>query len=184
MVSKLTFTSRRRQARAGTSLVEAMVAIGVTGLIMLALASMSMVSGRSFAAFANYVDLDSANRTAMDTLTRDLRECNRVTSFSSTQLVVEDSDGFSITYTYTPSERTFTRTRGGLVKTLLSGCDSLTFIIAQRTPKTGSYEQYPAAGVDTAKVVNVSWNCSRTVLGFKANTENVQTARIVIRRQG
>ena len=100
MVSKLTFTSRRRQARAGTSLVEALVAIGVTGLIMLALVSLSMVSGRSFAAFANYIDLDSANRTAMDTLTRDLRECNRVVSFSETQLVIEDSDGFNITYFY------------------------------------------------------------------------------------
>jgi Tfp pilus assembly protein PilW len=184
MVSKLTFTSRRRQARAGTSLVEALVAIGVTGLIMLALASMSMVSGRSFAAFANYVDLDSANRTAMDTLTRDLRECNRVTSFSATQLVIEDSDGFNITYFYNPGQQTLTRTRNGLVKTLLSGCDSLSFTIAQRNPVNGSYDVYPAATTDTAKVVNVSWNCSRTVLGFKANTENVQTARIVIRRQG
>jgi Tfp pilus assembly protein PilW len=184
MVSKLTSTSRRRQRRAGTSLVEALVAIGVTGLIMLALASLSMVSGRSFAAFANYVDLDSANRTAMDTLTRDLRECNKVSSFTATELVIEDADGFSITYAFNAGDRTLTRTRNGVVKTLLSGCDSLSFTIAQRNPVNGSYDVYPAATATTAKVVNVSWNCSRTVLGFKANTENVQTARIVIRRQG
>ena len=184
MDCKLTSTRARQQRRAGTSLVEALVAIGVTGLIMLALASLSMVSGRSFAAFANYVDLDSANRTAMDTLTRDLRECNKVTSFNATQLVIEDSDGFSITYNYNASQHTFTRTRNGVVKTLLSGCDALSFTIAQRNPVNGSYDVYPAATAATAKVVNVSWNCSRTVLGFKANTENVQTARIVIRRQG
>jgi hypothetical protein len=77
-----------------------------------------------------------------------------------------------------------TRTRNGVVKALLSGCDSLSFTIAQRNPVNGSYDVYPAATATTAKVVNVSWNCSRTVLGFKANTENVQTARIVIRRQG
>ena len=183
MVSKLTSTSRRKTS-AGTSLVEALVAIGVTGLVMLALASMSMVSGRSFAAFANYVDLDSANRTAMDTLTRDLRECNRVVSFTETQLVIEDSDGFNITYDYSDSQHQLTRTRSGVTKTLLTGCDSLAFNIAQRNPVNGSYDVYPAATATTAKVVNVSWNCSRTLLGFKANTENVQTARIVIRRQG
>ena len=121
MASKPTSTSRRRrQTCAGTSLVEALVAIGVTGLIMLALASLSMVSGRSFAAFANYVDLDSANRTAMDTLTRDLRECNKVTSFTATQLVIEDTDGFDIVYAYNASQHTLTRTRNGTVKTLLS----------------------------------------------------------------
>jgi Tfp pilus assembly protein PilW len=183
MVSKPTSTNRRK-ASAGTTLVEALVTIGVTGLIMMALASMSMVSGRSFAAFANYVDLDSANRTAMDTLTRDLRECNRVTSFSATHLVIEDGAGFNITYSYNPGQHTLTRTHGGVTKTLLKGCDALSFNIAQRNPVNGSYDVYPAATATTAKVVNVSWNCSRTLLGFKANTENVQTARIVIRRQG
>ena len=77
-----------------------------------------------------------------------------------------------------------TRTKAGANKRLLTGCDALTFTIAQRTPKDGSYEVYPAATPATAKVVNVSWNCSRLVLGRKANTENVQTARIVIRKQG
>jgi hypothetical protein len=183
MVSKPTSISRRK-ASAGTSLVEALMVIGVTGLIMLTLVSMSMLSGRSFAAFANYVDLDSANRTAMDTLTRDLRECNRVSAFSATHLIIEDSDGFNITYTYNPGQNTLTRTRNGIVKTLLTGCDALSFTIAQRNPVNGSYDVYPAATPITAKVVNVSWNCSRKLLGFKANTENVQTARIVIRRQG
>jgi hypothetical protein len=67
---------------------------------------------------------------------------------------------------------------------LLKGCDALTFAIAQRNPMGGSYDVYPTASPSTAKVVNVAWNCSRTILGRKANTENVQTARIVIRRQG
>lgn len=183
MDCKPTSTNPRRAA-AGASLVEAIIAIGVTGLILLALASISMVSGRSFVAFANYVDLDSANRIAMDTLTRDLRECNRVLSFNATQLVIEDMNGFTITFKYHPDEHTLTRTQGGIVKTLLKGCDSLAFNIAQRNPVNGSYDVYPTATATTAKVVNVTWNCSRTILGHKANTENVQTARIVIRRQG
>jgi hypothetical protein len=33
-------------------------------------------------------------------------------------------------------------------------------------------------------VVNISWICSRSIFGNSINTEAVQTARIVIRRQG
>ena len=62
--------------------------------------------------------------------------------------------------------------------------DALTFSIAQRNPVGASYDVYPAAGPSTAKVVKVAWNCSRTIYGRKANTENVQTERIVISRQG
>ena len=160
------------------------MAIGVTGLLMLALASVSMLSGRTFVAFYNYVEMDDRNRIGMDTLTRDLRECDRVTACTSSRLDIEDSDGFTITYQFNSGPATLTRTKAGIVKTLLSGCDTLTFSIAQRTPKDGSYEVYPTATPATAKVVNVSWSCSRLIFGRKANTENVQTARIVIRKQG
>lgn len=172
------------RSNSGFTLVEAMIALGVTGLIMLALVSISMLSGRSFVAFSNYVDLDSDNRIAMDTLTRDIRECTRVTGYSTNRLVIEEAGGSSITYQYFSDRKILTRTQNGVVKTLLTGCDTLTFNIAQRNPVNGSYDVYPTATVADAKVVNVSWNCSREILGHKANTENVQTARIVIRRQG
>ena len=166
------------------TLPEIMIAAGITGILVLVLVSISTLSGRSFAAFYNYVDLDDYNRIAMDTLTRDLRQCNRVTACTSTSLTVEDYDGASIVYAWNSTTRRLTRTKGTATKTLLKECDTLTFAIAQRNPINGSYDVYPAASPDTAKVVNVAWNCSRTILGRKANTENVQTARIVIRKQG
>lgn len=169
---------------AGIGLVEAMIAIGITALLVLVLTNVSVLSGRMFASFINYVDLDDANRIAMDTMTRDLRECNRVTSCSATQLVIEDSDGFTITYEFSPGAATLTRTKGGIPRTLLKGCDTLTFHLGTRNPVGGTFEVVPTTDVNLAKVVNVSWNCSRTILGNKANTENVQTARIVIRKQG
>ena len=33
------------------------------------------------------------------------------------------------------------------------------------------------------KLIAVSWVCSRTILGSKMNTESVQTAKIIIRKQ-
>lgn len=173
-----------RSRETGALLVENLMGIGIAALVLLALVSIWMLSGRSVVAFANYVDLDSANRIAMDTLTRDIRECNRVTSFATNSLSVQDSTGASITFSYSSSQKTLIRTRNGVSKTLLTGCDSLRFNIAQRNPVNGSYDVYPTATAADAKVVNVTWNCGRTILGNRANTENVQTARIVIRRQG
>jgi hypothetical protein len=168
----------------GSSLVEAMIAIGVTALLMLVLGNVSMLSGRMFVSFANYVDLDNSNRLAMDTLTRDLRECQRVVSCSASQLQIEDPDGFIVTYLFDSAAGTFRRFQAGIPKELLTGCDSLRFTLGTRNPKGSSFEVSETSNVDLAKVVFVSWRCSRTVLGRKATTENVQTARIVIRRQG
>ena len=185
MVCKTTSTKGElRRGASGASLIETLMAVGITGLLMLALGSISMFSGRSFVAFFNYVDLDDHNRIGMDILTRDLRECNRITACTGNRLDIEDSDGVIITYQFDKVAATLTRTKGNVFKKLLTGCDALTFTIAQRTPKDGTYELFPTATPATAKVVNIAWNCSRTILGRKANTENVQTARIVIRKQG
>lgn len=175
----------RADKRAGSTLVEALISTGITALLILVLVSLTMFSGRAFAAFYNYVDLDDHNKIAMDTLTGDLRECNRLVAFTSTEITMEDSDGVNITYTYNPVEQTLKRKKIGEPKTLLTGCDTLKFVVAQRNPVGGSYDEYHEAGNPaTAKVVQVSWNCSRTILGQKVNTESVQTARIVIRKQG
>ncbi|MDB6039768.1 MAG: hypothetical protein JWM99_3609, partial [Verrucomicrobiales bacterium] len=53
-----TTKSNPRRACAGLSLVELMVSIAIGGLLMAALASLLYYSGRSFAAMANYIDLD------------------------------------------------------------------------------------------------------------------------------
>jgi hypothetical protein len=186
MVYKIMFTkSAAIRNTSGTTLVEAMIAIGVTGLLMLVLANVSMLSGRMFAAFVNYVDLDDSNRIAMDTLTRDLRACQRVTSCSASQLRIENPDGFTLTYQFDSAAGTLTRSEPGVdPKELLTGCDSLLFSLGTRNPIGSTFTVEPTSNVDLAKVVVISWKCSRTILGRKATSENVQTAQIVIRRQG
>jgi Tfp pilus assembly protein PilW len=167
-------------------LVEALMAIGITGLLMLALVSILMFSSRSFAALFNYVDLDDVNRLAIDQLTRDVRECNYVSACTTNSLALVDSDGFNLSYNYSPTAKTLTRVKNGINKVVLTGCDSMSFTLGQRNPVGGSYDVYPSAAGDPtqAKVINVAWSCSRSILGIKQNTESVQTARIVIRKQG
>ena len=166
------------------ALIEALMSIGLTGLIMIVLVSVSVFSGRSFVALANYVELDDKNRLAIDNITRDLRACNRVFYCSSDFLALEDTDGFFVYYIYSPTTKALTRYKASQATTLLTGCEDLDFHLGKRNTAPGTLDQYPAASVSEAKVVDVSWKCSRTILGVKANSEAVQTAKIVIRKQG
>ena len=172
-------------SRAGATIMEMVFAVGISSLVFLVLTAIYMLSVRNFAVFANYVELNGENRLAMDTITRDLRECNRITACSTNSIDIEDADGITIRYAHNAGTGNVTRTKNGASpKVLLTGCDSIQFRMMQRNPLNGTYDVYPTATPATAKVVDVAWNCSRTIFGVKANTENVQTARIVIRRQG
>src|SRR5439155_21655553 len=101
MVCKLMSTSRKAS---GFLLAEALVAIGITSLLVLAICAFTMFSGHSFAALFNYVDLDDANRICMDQLTRDIRQANKVNSFATNQLDLDTTPsggaGSSVSYTY------------------------------------------------------------------------------------
>ena len=184
MVCKITSTSRKARVVLGATLVETLMTVGIAGILLAVLASLTMFSGRSFLAFFNYADLNDKNRLTMDTMTRDLRECNRVTACTASRLDIQDADGTTITYNYSQGAGTLTRTQNGVSRTLVTGCDTLTFNLGTRNPIGGTFAVVSTADVNLAKVVNVSWNCSRTILGIRANTESVQTARIVIRKQG
>lgn len=181
MVCKTTSTERAR--RRGFTLVEFMVSLAVGSILFLSIGVFGIYSGRSFYSLANYVELDARSRNALDRLTRDVRQVNRLVSSTSTQLVFEKSDGGSLSYVYSPTDRTLSRVDAGVSTVLLTECERLSFSIFQRNPIGGTYDQYPAASAATCKLINVSWRCTRELLGSVYNSESVQTAKIVIRKQ-
>lgn len=184
MVCKITSSSFRRfRGILGATLVEYIMGLGIAGVLLAAIASLMVFGARSFLALSNYSELDANNRITVDTMTRDLRECNRVISCTANRLQIEDPDGGTITYNYSTGARTLTRDKNGVARTMLTGCDTISFNLGTRNPIGGTFAVVPTTDVNFAKVVNVSWNCSRLILGSKANTESVQTARIVIRKQ-
>jgi hypothetical protein len=186
MDSKITFFNQSRAATRvrGFALVEALFTMGITGLVMASLASVAVMSGRNFATLSNYVDLDDRNRVAIDQLTRDVRGSERVISSATNNLVLEDWDGVALTYSYDPLIKTLSRTKNGTTTVLLHECESFKFEMCLRTPISGTYDLDVTSDPTLCKVINVSWICSRSILGIKQNTESVQTARIVIRKQG
>src|SRR6185436_14357189 len=172
---------RRFHQRSGLSLVELVIGVGLTGIAATALLILSSSTGRSLAELANYVDLDHYNRVALDNLTRELRQVRYLNTYSSNSVTCTDKDGSQLSYVYSPIDRTLTRTKAGFSTRLLEQCDRLNFSIYQRTPQSNRYDLIGTSAITNCKVITVTWSCSRSMFGRKVNTEQGQTARIVIR---
>jgi len=166
------------------SLVEMAIALGIASLGMLILGSLSSYTARSMAGLANYTDLDQASRNALDRMSQEIRQTRRLTDGSTNRLTFEDSDGGTLQYFYDREAKTLRRTKNGAAsKVLLKNCTQLTFSMYQRNPVGGSYDAYPAATPQTCKLIQLRWTCSRDLLRAGANTESVQSSKIVIRKQ-
>jgi prepilin-type N-terminal cleavage/methylation domain-containing protein len=181
MDCKITSTNTRRK-RSAFTLAEMMIAVGIGSMAMAAVASLVFYTARSYAAMTNYVDLDQYSRRALDRMSQEIRQADELAAFTTNRLEFV-YNGSPLVYAFNSSARTLTRTYGGQTEILLKECDKLTFSVFQRNPVGGSYDQYPAATPTTAKLVQLTWTCSRKILGEAVNTESVQSAKIVIRKQ-
>jgi type II secretory pathway pseudopilin PulG len=163
------------------TLVEIMVTTAVASIVLAAIMSLWLYSARSFVAMGNYADLDRASRNALDLMSREIRDTRSLSSFSTNHLQFLDYDGSTLTFRYSPGTRELIREKGNTNRTvLLEQCDFLAFHVSQRNP-SNNFTFYPTTVASQAKLIDVSWRCSREILGARVNTESVQTAKIVIR---
>jgi type II secretory pathway pseudopilin PulG len=170
------------------TLIEMLVALGLGTLVFLAVASLTVFTTRSFVALGNYDQLDQYSRNALDVMSREIRQARKLVYYRTNWLVFEDHDGTTnLVYHWDPAARLLTSRKGATTTVLLTNCDYLCFDISQRNP-SNNFSFYPATNNITGqfdptmcKLVSVSWICSRTIMGAKANTESVQTAKIVMR---
>ena len=180
MAFKTTSIDRRRR---GVTLVETLIAAAIGVMVAALFATLISSTARSLIALANWHSLDQHNRTAIDTMTRDIRQANRVTAFTPNSVTLEDADGASLRFRYDPAKRELTRTKGTETIVLLPEVDVCTFTMWQRNIVTGTLQNYRTDDVNQCKVVGLYWNCSRTILGKKSNVSGGQSTRVVIRRQ-
>lgn len=179
---RFSLPNKSRRHESGLSLLEIMIATMIATIALAALGSMAVFTARSFVATGNYADLDRASRNALDVITRDIRESRAVVPTGNTKLTITTWDNSALVLEYKPSTAQFTRTHNGTTTVLLKQCDYLSFSNYTRVPGA-NWSWYPvsAGSLSTTKLVDVSWKCSRKILGKKVNTESVQTAKIVIR---
>ena len=163
------------------ALPEMMVAVGVGSLILMVMATVFMTSTRGFAAMSNYVDMDASSRNALDHMSQEVRQAGALTEFSSIHLKFAASPTQTnsfLVYDWDSTSGSLTewKTSDSTTNTLLSGCDQFAFSL---------YDSSFAAttNLSQGKGLSVNWKCSRTILGQKSTTEDMQQALIVIRNK-
>src|SRR2546426_1020684 len=110
---------------AGMTLVELLMAIGISGMVFAAVSILIFFSGRSYAALTNYVDLDNRSRGALDRMSKEIRQVDCVTNSATTSLpsgqvvtnrlvlsgTEPDGSAYTLTYDYNPATETLIRTK-------------------------------------------------------------------------
>jgi hypothetical protein len=183
--------SRNLQA---STLVELLMAVGVGSTLLTVIMSLVLYSARSYAALVNYVDLDNLSRNALDQMTMEIRQADRLVSGDATSMRYRFTNptnallSWEVNYVYSPDSRTLARLQGLNRTVLLEECDFLEFSYFRRNPATNGFDLWltanpPLVDPSICKAVQMRWICSRTIMQQAVNTESVQSARIVIRKK-
>jgi hypothetical protein len=175
----------------GWTLPEMMVAVGIFSLSGMALLGTYIYSVKSMASMYSYALLDAANRQAMDKLTSEIRQSKNVLAYTTNSITVltarEDGTTVPVRYAFDGNRKRMLRispTEG--TRILLENCSLLQFDLFTRCPSNSVFGSFPVAinnWSNTVKVLQLTWKTSIVQPTGIANSENVQTARIVIRKQ-
>src|SRR3974390_1733315 len=132
MACRIMFIRPASKANRAWTLVEMMVGVAVFSIAAMALATVFLFSIRSYAAMANYALLDQKNRQAMDQLTYEIRQAQKVVNYTtnatSSSLIITNGDGLQVTYTFNSSNQSVSRSASdGSSVVLLTNCSLLNF---------------------------------------------------------
>ena len=157
------------------------MATGLSGIVVAVIAMITYFTSRSFVAATNYTDMALRSRMALDNMSRTIRQARQVTAYATNSITLLDASGNSVQYTLNPATQTLINVSGGKTNTYLTGCSSLKFWLYQRTAVSNSFGCYLPAYLTNAKLVQVTWLCSRQILGANVNNEVVESASICLR---
>jgi hypothetical protein len=175
---KLHPATTRNQAM---TLFEVIIALLLTALLSLAVVTFIMYTGRTLAGLANHVDLNFGSRMCVDKMSRDIRQARYLKTLQTNQIALVDYDGADLTFEYRPAQRTLVRMKNG-EEIMLKDCNSLTFIGYKPNPTAGTFDLVPTTDPALATLVRLNWQCGRLAWGAKTNSETLQTASILIRK--
>jgi Tfp pilus assembly protein PilW len=174
------------------TLVELQIASAISVILFAAVMALAFYTARSFAAFTNYVDLDANSRNALDVMSTEIRQADLLKAATSTSLTFQTTDlgtgaKHDLQYLYTPAKKELTRIfDGGQPEVLLTECTFLEFGTFQRNTTASldnAFVPVATSQPNLCKVVQLTWICTRRILGKTANTESVQSAKVVIRKK-
>lgn len=167
----------------GFTLVELMVTFAITVLVAAVVAAFIFYSSRSFVAMSHYTEMNQKSQIALDKMSKEIRQANKVTELSSTSVKLQNADGSTFAFTFDPQNRKLSRVANGTSTTYLKECDSMQFKLYQHVMKSNSFDCYETSNLGNARIIQVTWSCSRPVLGSKGTTDSIQASKITLRNR-
>ena len=173
--------SAKKNRHLGVSLVETLFGLGIGAIVLTAVAQITILTSRNYAAITNYADLDRQSRNALDQMSWKIRNATALTAYTTNALTFTYPSSGSLSYSYSSSTKQLTETFNGVNTILLSNCYALEFAVYQRTVVSNTFDQYTTTTPSSVKVIQVSWQCQKSILGSLINSESVQSAKVVMR---
>lgn len=165
-------------------MIEMLIAVAIGSILTIAIASLMIYGSRSFAALMNYSDMDRQSRRALDIISREIRSSHGIVTATTNEVYFDTGGGTNnLRYLFNPEAREFIQFKDDVRTELLTGCDELTISIFGRNNLSNQFSQFSTTNVANGKMIQFAWTCSRKILGARLNTESLQTAKIVIRKQ-
>jgi len=190
----ITARSLQRPDERGLSLVEMMVALGLGAIVLTIISLLSLNGLHCFLVMGNSATLDQRNRIAAGQFEREVRQATGVLSYQSdastkTLVLTNCLDGVAVSYTWDTEARTVTCAKTGQPEfTCLTDCDFWSAQFFQNVPQPSASEPFlPATNsvgnlaLNQARVVNLSWRCSRPLTGTTLNTESAKSLQVILR---
>lgn len=193
----MTTTTRSPANRAarGFTLVELMVAAGLSGFVLTGVLTCFLMLGRSGANLVNYTEMEGEARSGLELFAEDTRMANDIewNSINSVTLIVPGSGSNErYTYSYDPVAGTLTRQltgpTTGTARVLISGISEFSFKAYRVNASEIDLEELDADGdldqanIDT-KQLQISLNASRSSSTVATATNTVLSARFILRNK-
>ncbi len=190
-----TTTAPRNPSRRGYTLVELMVATGLSAIILAGVLTSVLMITRSGYLLTNYIDMEKQARNALETFAVDARVTEEVewTRASDTApltaITLISPDGDRNTYAYDSAARTLVRTdAAGASTNLITGIDSFSFTAYKYNDALGLQTIVPSTrtlGLLAAetKMVQISLSAIRSRSTLVDATNTVVSARFVLRNR-
>lgn len=166
----------------GSTLIEALTTVVTAAVVLMVVGSLLVYSVRSFTLMGNYASFNNA-RTALDQITREIREMATMTANRPNELKFRRAGSFTdVIFTNYVSGNTtvLSRRSGGVERVLFKGCNLLD--ASQFTFNPTNNQIQTSSVLSKVTVVNVSLRGYRTVLG-KTNTEAISSGQILFRNR-
>lgn len=176
-----------QKRRRGFTIVETMISATLFTIVIGVVLAVYLFSSRTFAVLANFARVDQNNRVALDTMTREIRAAQIVTSNTPTSISFVNESTNSVTYSFDQTDRELLRIQGSSVSVLLTNVDLLTFTVGQRCLTNDSWDSYPPVtnAPQSIKEVQLTWKAGCNVPGtMNEVSEDIQTAKIILRMAG